>query len=209
MTWLKPIDAQTAPEEQRKVLERARQKFAIADDAPSPAWLLSLANSPSLLKDVYMNVERSLMKDGPLASSKRLVIATAVASQAGCGALAEYFAQRAEAAGATREQLVEAAAIAATSTSFNHYYKFRSLYEGEGFEGFTPGLRASLFVNPSQGKAMAELINLVISTINGCKSCVNGHVQDALKAEVTREQIDDAIRIGGIVMAICAVAQHA
>ena len=202
MDWLPILADSEMSEDQKKTFERALTKFEIPQES-APDWLRVLANSPEFLKDTYMNVSRAILADGALSAMMKLTIATAVASHAGARGVAATFAQKALAHGATPERLIEAAGIAATSTSFNFYYKFRSLYQGDEFNGYNPGLRASLFVTPSQGKAFAELVNLVLSTINGCKSCVNGHVADALGAEVTREQIDEALRTGAIVMSIC------
>lgn len=209
MSWLAPLDDEQMSADQTKAFTRAKKKLGFdAEDAVVPEWVRVLANSPALLKDTYMNLDRNILRDGPLTQKTRLIIATAVASHAGNAAVSEYFAARAIQEGATDEELVEAAGIAATSTSFNYYYKFRSMVESDAFEGFNAGLRASLFVSPSQGKAMAELINIVISAINGCKSCVNGHIQDAANAGVTRDQIDDAVRIGGIVTSICTFTKN-
>lgn len=203
MDWLPPLADEAMSADQAKAFERACKKLHIEDTADAPAWLRVMAHSPELLKDTYMNLDRNLLRDGALGMTTRLILAATVASHHGRGDLAAFFGERAGAAGATPAQLVEAAGIAATSTSFNTYYKFRSLYDGDEFNGYSAGLRASLFVNPSQGKAMAELINIVISTLNDCKSCVNGHIHDALGADVTRDQIDDAVRVGAIVTSIC------
>jgi alkyl hydroperoxide reductase subunit D len=192
-------------DEQRKVLDRALQKLQIEGEAPR--WIRILLNSPELLKDMYMNIERALFKDGKLDVPTRLQIATIAASHAASPEVAAYFAQQARARGVSDAQLHETQGIAQTSTSFNIYYKFRSLYEGDEFNGFPGGLRASLFVNPTQGKAHAELINIVISTLNNCKSCVNGHVADALTHGVTRDQIDEALRAAAIATALARYVQ--
>ena len=201
--WMTPLPLDAASEEQKKTLERARKKLLIPEGSPTPGWLLTLAHSPGLLKDAYMNVERVVLSEGKLTTRAKLVLAVATASHAGQRDVASHFAALALNQGADQAQLYEAVGIAATSASFNEYYKLRGLYDGEGLDGYSAGLRASLFVSPSQGKAMAELINLVISTINGCKSCVNGHVQDALRLELTRDQLDEAMRVGAVVMSIC------
>jgi AhpD family alkylhydroperoxidase len=200
--WLAPLSDEAMSEEQRSVVERACLKFGLSE--PAPRWVRVMAQSPALLKDMYMNAERAFFKDGALAPATRLQIAAAVASHRGAGELAEYFSAQAQARGVTQAQLMETLGIAQTSTSYNIYYRFRSLVDGDAFDGFNPGLRASLFVNPSQGKAHAELVNIVFSSINGCKSCVNGHVADALKAGVTREQIDEALRASAVAYAMAS-----
>lgn len=201
-TWLAPLADEAMSDDQKKAVERAKQKLGIEGDAPR--WMRVMANSPELLKDTYMNAERALLKDGPLTAAFKLQLASAVASHRGVNEVAAFFAEQARARGVTDAQLHETVGIAQTSTSFNIYYKFRSLYEGDEFSGFNAGLRATLFVNPTQGKAHAELVNIVFSSLNGCKSCVNGHVADALKLGVTRDQIDEALRASAVAMAIAS-----
>ncbi len=199
--WLPVLSADSLDAAQQKVYDRAVKKLEI-DPENVPSFVLKMVNVPDLLKDTYMNVSRHILTGGALKLETKLIIAATVAGHAGNEEIASFFADKARALEVTDEQLYEAAGIAATSTSYNFYYKFRSLFEGQDFEGFNPGLRASLFMNPTQGKAFAELVNIVISTINGCKSCVNGHVHDALGLGITKEQMDEALRTGSIVMAM-------
>lgn len=203
MSWLAPLKDDAMTDEQSKVFKRALSKFNIEDPAEAPAFLRILANSPSFLKDVYMNVDRGIFKDGGLQSNSKILLAAVTAAHWGNTEIASFFGDLARAAGFTDEQIYEAVGISGTSTSFNYYYKFRSLADTDAFDGISAGLRASLFMKPAMGKAFAELVNLVISTINGCSSCVSGHIQTAVEADVTREQIDEAIRTGAIVSSIC------
>ena len=203
MSWLTPLDDDAMNSDQKKAFDRALSKLDIEDPADAPRWLRVLANSPEFLKDTYMNLSRSVFKDDGLKAKTKLLLATVAASHWGEDDVAEFFADRAQEAGYTDEEIHEALGIAATTTSFNMYYKFRSLADTDAFEGLRPGLRGSLYMRPSLGEAFKELVSLVISTANGCKSCVSGHVNAAVKADVTKAQIDDAIRTGAIIASIC------
>jgi alkyl hydroperoxide reductase subunit D len=203
MDWLTPVSDDAMSDAQAKVFERAKGKFDLDPEQEVPTWLRVMVNSPDFLKDAYMNVSQHLLKDGALKSSVKMILATVAASHAGNKELSEFFAARAVAAGITREQLYEAVGIGATSTSFNLYYKFRSLAHTRDFDGFKPGMRATLFQRPGMGKAFAELVNLMISTANGCSSCVSGHIQEAEQHDVSKDQIDEAIRVGAVVQSMC------
>jgi lipoyl-dependent peroxiredoxin subunit D len=204
MNWLSALsDAQMNPEQHRAFM-RARAKFGFDAENEAPTWLRVLANSPGFLKDACMNVERSIFEDGNLPGKSKCLLAAVAASHEGQTELAHYFASRAVAQGFTQEQLHDALGIAATGTSFNYYYKFRSMAGVQEFEGFNAGLRASLFIRSSLGKAMGELINLLVATANGCSSCVAGHLFEAARYDVTKAQIDETIRTGAIVASICS-----
>lgn len=202
MTWLAPISDDAMSDAQRKIFERALSKFEIPEGEDAPTWLRVMLNSPDFLKDVYMNVAQHLFKDTTLKVGTKAVLAAVAAAHAGNKELAEFFSARAQAAGATLEQIYEGVGIAATSTSFNYYYKFRSLAQTQDFDGHKPGMRATLFQRPSQGKAFAELVNLMVSTANGCASCVSGHIVEAEQNDLSKDQIDEVIRIGAIVQSM-------
>lgn len=204
MSWLTALTDEQMNDDQRKAFDRALSKLNLESPDPRANWLRVLANSPEYLKDTYMNLERGVFADGKLTAKSKLLVATVVASHHGNAELAEFFAARTEAAGFTREQINEGVGMAATTTSFNHYYKFRSLTEDDEFAGFNVGLRASLFVKSTLGKALGELISIVISSANGCPSCVKGHVNAAQQTGVSKDQIDEAVRTAAIVQSIAS-----
>lgn len=202
MSFLTPLTDEQMNDEQRKVFERALGKVGLESTDPNAHWLRTLANSPEFLKDTHMNLDRAVFADTKLSAKSKALLAAVVAHHNQNTQLTEFFATRAEAAGYTREQIVEAIGMAATTTSFNIYYKFRSLTESDDFAGFNVGLRASLFMKSSLGKAFAELLSIVISSANGCPSCVKGHVQAAQQNDVSKDQIDEALRTAAIVQSI-------
>lgn len=203
MTWLAPLTDDAMNKDQEKAFNRALSKLDIENSDDAPTWLRILVNSPSFLKDVYMNLERGVFKDGALQAKNKVLLAAVAASHWANRDVASFFADRARAQGFTDEQIHEALGIAATGTSFNLYYKLRSLADTDAFDGTSPGLRASLFMRSDLGKAFSELINLMISTANGCPSCISGHIQAAAGLDITAPQIDEAIRTGAIIASIC------
>lgn len=203
MSWLTPLTDDAMNADQQKAFDRALSKFAIEDRSDAPDWLRILANSPQFLKDVYMNVEKGILKDGSMQAKTKILLSAVAAAHWGQHDVAEFFGTRAKEEGFTQEQIHEAIGISATGTAFNLYYKFRSLADTDAFDGINAGLRASLFMRPAMGKAFAEMVNLMVSTANGCSSCVSGHIQAAVQADVTKDQIDETIRTGAIIASIC------
>lgn len=209
MEWLTPLTDEEMSDDQAKVFDRARDKFGIEADQEAPAWLRVMVHSPEFLKDTYMNLNRHVFKKGALDPGVKAILATVAAAHAGNRRVAQFFRERALAADFEEHQIDEALGIAATSTSFNYYFKFRSLADTDAFSGQKAGLRASLYMRPGLGKAFAELVNLMVSTANGCASCVKGHIEEAQDHDVSRDQIDEAVRVGAIVRSICMFLRSA
>lgn len=203
MGWLAPLADNLMTQEQSRAFHRALSKVGIEDPAQAPIFLRILAHCPAFLKDVSMNLHREIFNDGPLPSRSKLLLATVTAAHRANSEIAAFFADLSRQAGFSNEEIYEAIGIAATTTSFNCYHKFRSFAGTDAFDGINVGLRARPLINPSLGPALAELINLVISTLNGCSSCVSSHLQTAMTVDVTADQIDEAIRTAAIVSSIC------
>jgi alkyl hydroperoxide reductase subunit D len=49
-----------------------------------------------------------------------------------------------------------------------------------------------------------ELWCFAVSAVNGCASCLVSHEQELRKANMTTEQIHEALRIASVVKAVCA-----
>lgn len=209
MDWLTPLTDDEMTDQQAKVFDRARTKLGLDDDEEAPDWLRVMVHSPEFLKDTYMNLSRHVFDEGALKPGVKLILATVAAAHAGNRDVADFFRRRALTEGFEPHQIDEALGIAATSTSFNYYFKFRSLAKTDDFDGHKAGLRASLYMRPGLGKAFAELVNLMISTANGCAGCVSGHIDEARQHDVSKDQIDEAVRTGAIVRSICTFVRSA
>jgi alkyl hydroperoxide reductase subunit D len=54
---------------------------------------------------------------------------------------------------------------------------------------------------PASNKADFELFCLAVSAINGCEMCVRSHEEVVRNAELTEEQVHDAVRIAAVIHA--------
>ncbi len=200
MTWPSPLDPALMNDAQQDAFERARTKLQLDT---SPEWLLTLAHSPELLRDVTMNLTRHVLEDAQLDARDKLFVAMTIAAFLKAPELATTFARLGQ---HKRADLIEAAALAASITSHNTYYKMRAQCHAPDFARFASRLRATPFLNPSCGPVRATLVQITVSALNDCASCVNHHTTRGVeKLGLTHAQIDEALRASAITASITAM----
>lgn len=199
MSVLPPTSPAEASERANKAIERFEEKMG----SPAPAFLHAMLGSESMIHDTFMNLD-TLLNKGKLANDAKALMGFAAATTARNQDVARWFAEMSRKNGRSDADLHEVLAVVATCTSYNQLYKFRYLSQDPTFAQMRPGLRATPFVNSTLSKDIVELLCVGVSTINGCQSCVSGHVQAALQAGLTHEMIEDAVRITAATAGICA-----
>ncbi|MCB9639197.1 MAG: carboxymuconolactone decarboxylase family protein [Myxococcales bacterium] len=199
MSVLPVVAPDAASERANKAVERFQSKMG--EEVPS--FLTAMLGSESMIHDTYMNLD-TLLNKGKLALDAKALMGFAAATTARSQEVARWFADLARKQGRTDADLHEVLAVVATCTSYNQLYKFRYLSQDASFEQMRPGLRATPFINSTLGKDIVELLCVGVSTINGCQSCVSGHVQAAIQAGMSREMVEEAVRITAAVAGISA-----
>ena len=154
-----------------------------------PDIFLASGRGPAFLQDFYMNFKRFVFNDGKIGAKTKSVIGLAVAFNANCEPWIEYFRDRGRQLGVTEQQFAEIAAVSATNTMYNAFFKFRGISGNDLFEGMPVGLRAHTFANASLDDVTVELIDIAISDLNACKPCVSGHVAQARKLNISEDAI--------------------
>ena len=147
-----------------------------------------------------MNFKKFVWGDGKLTEQERLVIALAVAANAGSDLWIQFLRNLAGDR-INDEQFAEISALVSTNSMYNTFFKFRDLSGSDLFEGMPVGLRAHVFSGTSYDDKMVELINTVISDINACKPCTAGHVKKARNLGISDEQLLEAIQIAAVIQA--------
>ncbi|MBX3730761.1 MAG: carboxymuconolactone decarboxylase family protein, partial [Candidatus Sumerlaeia bacterium] len=188
-------------EKGQRALDRLRETFGAQD---LPAGVQALAGSESGINDLSMNLKRQF-EAGKLEAGDKLLVATAVASAAGSAEATRVLASAAAQAGVAPQRLLDAIAAAAVCTAYNGYYRFRHLAGGSDFEAFRAGFHASTFINSTLTAIQVELINVVVSSHNGCPDCVQSHLKKAREQGLSNEQLDEAVKAGAIAAALAAV----
>lgn len=97
---------------------------------------------------------------------------------------------------------VTAAKAAATIMGMNNvYYRFVHLAIDRDFASMPAKLRMNVIGNPNVDKIDFELMSLAVSAINGCGMCIDAHVNEVLKAGISKEGIQSVVRIAAVMMA--------
>jgi lipoyl-dependent peroxiredoxin subunit D len=84
----------------------------------------------------------------------------------------------------------------------NIYYRFTHLSKHPDFLSMPARLRMNVIANPGVEKIDFELWSLAVSAVNGCGRCIEAHEDVLLKAGVSKDAIQDAIRIAAIVFSV-------
>ncbi|MDK2971051.1 MAG: lipoyl-dependent peroxiredoxin subunit [Candidatus Sumerlaeota bacterium] len=197
---LRAWDGAETTEKAQRALERLKETFKVES---LPASLAELAHSESGINDLYMNLKRQL-EGGKVEQKDKLLIAIGVATAAGSRDAVTFLGAAAREAGVTPQQIADAIGVATVCTLFNSYYKFRHLAQDEAFEAFKAPFNANSFMKTELSPVQTELLNIAISTFNGCDVCVKGHLNKTRALGVSDEQIDETIKVGAIATALAA-----
>ena len=194
-----PLAPEKAPESTRSIYERIKETLG---NGQVPVGYQMMGNVEPFLQDSYLNF-RKFIKDGSgkLDAKERHAIVLASSSAMNCVHCVRSHAREAVEIGWTEKEVAEILAVTATCAMYNVYFKFKDLAGDGAFEHLTPGLRAFTFQKTSLDEKLVELINVVVSNINGCRKCTSGHVAKSLELGATHEDIDEALKISATMAA--------
>lgn len=157
---------------------------------------------PGYGRDIRLNVESVLSPEGAPGLTEAQLVTIALSSA--------YAVQHADVIAAVEghfaeqitPELKEASKGAATIMAMNNiYYRFLHLADDKEFGKLPARLRMSIIGKPGIPKADFELACLAISAISGCGMCINAHVHEVRKAEISNEAIQSAVRIASVLNA--------
>ncbi len=191
MTFVKPPADQDVSEKVAQTYSRIRE---VLETEQIPEVFRCMAVVPPLLNDFFMNFRKFVLSDGKLNQKQKLLIAAAVAGQSGSLKWLEYLMTLAPARSVSQAEITEVLAVGATNSMYNVLFKFRAISGTEIFHGMGVGLRAHTFQNTSLGEPLVELINLALSTVNGCQPCTTAHVARARGLGLSDEAIHEAVQ---------------
>ena len=100
-----------------------------------------------------------------------------------------------------------ARAAAAIMAMNNIYYRFTHLAKNPDFLTMPARLRMNVIANPGVDKADFELWSLAVSAVNGCGRCIEAHEDTLLKSGVSKEAIQDAVRIAAIIFSVAVTLE--
>ena len=198
MPLVTPISAEQASDKAAQTFDRIREVFEVTE---IPEIFQYMANVPAFVHDFFMNFRKFVLTAGKLDEKRKLLIAFAVAGQAGSSKWLEYLQTFAAVRHVSAEEVTEALAVGATNSMYNVLFKFRDISGTDVFDGMGVGLRAHTFQGTSLDDMTVELINLSLSDINGCKPCTAAHVQKARQTGLADEAIYEAIQCAATMIA--------
>jgi len=95
-----------------------------------------------------------------------------------------------------------AAKAAATIMAMNNiYYRFAHLANDEEISTMPARLRMNVIGNPGIPKAEFELYCLAVSAINGCGRCMEAHLREVVKGDISKTGVHSAVRVASVVSA--------
>lgn len=157
---------------------------------------------PDYAKDTRLNLS-SVITTSKLPEQQLwgTVVATALASRS-----AKVIQELVEEAKGhlTDEALTAAKAAASVMAMNNIYYRTMHLIGDEEYANLPARLRMQVIGNPGVDKTDFELWCLAVSAVNGCGRCLESHEKVLRGAGLSREPIQEAVRIAAVVHAVAA-----
>lgn len=198
MAFVSPVAESDAVDKAVQAYSRIKEILGV-DEVPE--IFRYMGNVPSFVHDFFMNYRKFVLSGGKLPEKEKMLIAIAVAGQAGSMVWLDYLKQTAATKDISDQEIVDALAVGATNSMYNVLFKFRDISGREIFEGMPVGLRAHTFQGTSLSDQTVELINLALSDINACKPCTAAHVEKARQEGVSDEAIYEAIQCAATMIA--------
>ena len=109
----------------------------------------------------------------------------------------------AEAADHLKPEAVEAAkAVASRMAIHNVYFRAKHLIGDEAYQHLPARLRRQVASTPGVGAADIEAWSVAVSAITGCGVCLESHERSLRGAGVSREVVDEVLRVAAVVHAL-------
>ena len=162
MSLVTPVSSELATDKAVQTYERIREVLGVTE---IPEIFQYMAAVPAFVHDFFMNFRKFVLSAGKLDEKRKLLIAFAVAGQAGSTKWLEYLQTFSAARNVTANEVTEALAVGATNSMYNVLFKFRDISGSDVFDGMGVGLRAHTF----QGTSLDEKLENAIPWISHVK----------------------------------------
>lgn len=133
------------------------------------------------------------------------VLAAAATVRAGTATPALAAAARAHLSPAAADAALGVASVLATSAV---YFRARHFLH-DGYDDVRAGLRTRVTSSAGASTADVELWSVAVSAIVGCESCTTSHEAAARAAGLSREAVNDALRVAAVVHAVASTLEAA
>lgn len=162
---------------------------------------------PAFAKDIKLNLSSILMRNNTALNDQQFY-GTLIATAMMCKNKMLIDSVFALASEKINNETINAAKGAAALMAMNNiYYRFTHLTSNHEYAKMPANLRMSLIANPGIPKNDFELFSIAVSAINGCGKCIDAHEQVLLSHGVTKEMIQEAVRIAAIINAVAVILE--
>lgn len=156
------------------------------------------------LADLKINFKNSFESEF-LSKKEITLLGVALAVNAGNGILRDFFKRKAEAEGATVEEVAEAVACSSLLSANNVFYRFRHFLNKEKYNEIPARIKMNIMARPVTGKEFFELVSLAVSAVNGCEMCVKSHEASLIELGSKEERIFEAVRLASVITSLSKV----
>ncbi|MEH6630107.1 MAG: carboxymuconolactone decarboxylase family protein [Halopseudomonas aestusnigri] len=157
---------------------------------------------PDYAKDLKLNITNVLTST---TLNEQQIWGTALASALVSRNAFVIKSVNAEAKDKLSPEAITAAKSAASIMGMNNiYYRFAHLSGNEDYLKLPARLRMNVIGRPGVDKVDFELWSLAVSSINGCGMCIESHEKQVAAGGISKEGIQDAIRIAAVMHALAA-----
>ncbi|HEU5046741.1 MAG TPA: carboxymuconolactone decarboxylase family protein [Rickettsiales bacterium] len=157
-------------------------------------------------KDIKLNLGNVLNTEGAPDLTQNQIHGIALASAYATQNDALIAAILAEADSLSEAERKAAKAAATVMAMNNIYYRFVHLVGDKEYGQMPAKLRMNVIGNPGIVKVDFELYSLAVSAINGCGMCMDAHVHEVTKADISKLGVQSAIRIAAVINAAAQAA---
>jgi alkyl hydroperoxide reductase subunit D len=151
-------------------------------------------------KDVRINLGNVISETGAPDLSVTQIYGTALASAYATKNQVVIDAILAEVSDKISAEEIEGIKTAASVMAMNNiYYRFVHLVHDKEYSSMPANLRMQALANPGIDKVNFELYSLAVSAINGCGMCIEAHVRQAEKHNLSKLAVQSCIRIAAVI----------
>lgn len=161
---------------------------------------------PDAARDLSLNLQNVLTQSA-LAGEQAWGAAVCSAMFLRDARLRDALVADAREASVSDEILEDARAAAAIMAMNTVYYRFRHLVGKEEYSQLPARLRMQRMVKPASNKANFELFSMACAVLAGCETCIKAHEAALIKAELSANQVQDAVRIASVVHGVSVAMQ--
>lgn len=160
-----------------------------------------LESLPDYAKDTKLNVKALILNSTTLTLKQTAIIALATAVATKNKTLIDAVAAQFE--NVLSQTETNAAKAAAVIMGMNNvYYRFLHLAANKEYEKMPAGLRMNIISNHGIEVKDFEFASIAVSAINGCGLCIDSHEKTLKKHGATVAEIQQAVKIAGVVNAV-------